>query len=282
MVSRRQQYKNERKAAIRVRKSHKHWLISECKIDVQGVLSASIPPQASPPPALNALDVVEQERTLPVTPREGQDPRKVGDIPKGYVCPAAHPGAANATTVHKSVSEVAVAPAVPPPATQRRALLLYRAHEQRDALPPDEPQLQSVAIAAGGKKSVKRSLTEINVSKLRLEIAPKLETTRDTFCVPAIPWGSLVNRRNLTTGGYGMVFTAKWNDVYVVIKQFRGAEAEKNACRELGQVQLGRRSWAVVAVCGRVHLVAVNKGWTDALSGVQICRKHIMVCTFGS
>ena len=185
-------------------------------------------------------DVVdEQTRNVLMAPRDGQDLHNDLDQSKEYVGSAAQVGAANQGVV-----------ALAPPPTTRRDLLRHLAHIELTALSRDDPQPQLAPIPATGKRPSVISLTEINVRKLRLQVAPLLGITASTFCVAMIPFPVLTMKRSLTNGGYGRVYTAQWNDKTVVIKKFKGEEAEKNASRELGQVQLGRVSSYVVPLVG--------------------------------
>lgn len=182
----------------------------------------------------------EQTRNVLMAPMDGQDLHKDLDQAKEYVGSAAHVGAANHGVV-----------ALAPPPTTRRDRMRHLALIGLTALSRDDPQQQLAPISATGKQGPPDiSLTEINVRKLRLQVAPLLGVTASTFCVAMIPFQVLTKKRSLTTGGYGRVYTAQWNDNIVVIKKFRGEEAEKNASRELGQVQLGRVSSYVVALVG--------------------------------
>ena len=234
------------------------------QVDVQGALHA-----CSPPVSLNLLNIAEQDRKNDMTSRAWQDLRKDVDQPKGHVCPAAQAGTANATPGHMSVSEVMVASATH--LTTRGALLLQCAQKLLPLTHPakeSQPRTTSIlprAIQPRAMQNVKKGCqTELDVIKLRKDPAPLLRNTANTFTVPDLQQSMFTDIRSLTNGGYGIVYTAKWHNESVVIKMFKGETAEKNACRELGQVQLGRRSWSVVPVVGYTWWKS-GKGQTPCL-----------------
>jgi hypothetical protein len=177
--SRRQEYLAKRRNKIQHRKKK-----SRLQTNVHGVLFAP-----SPPVADHSLDVVDDEQTRNVlmTPRDGQDLQKDLDQAKEYVGSAAQVGAANEGVV-----------ALAPPPTTRRDRMRHHALIELTALSRDDPQPQLAPIPATGKRPSDISLAEINVRKLRLQVAPLLGIIASTFCVAKIPFHLLTMKRSFT------------------------------------------------------------------------------------
>jgi hypothetical protein len=94
--------------------------------------------------------------------------------------------------------------------------------------------------------SILKSVTAVNADS-----APRLDLVALRFLVTHIPARDLSNiSRNVRKGGYGTVRTALWGNRKVGIKLFKGEEAEKNACRELGQATAGHPCGFVCALLG--------------------------------
>ena len=249
----RDKYNNNRRRDLKLnkKKERKQRLIEETFRPQHDVVGA--PYACSPPVSLNLLDNVEQARKELLTPKDWHDLRKNVVQPNGHKCPTAQGGTSNATPVHMSSSEVVVAPATLH--TTRAARLLHLAQTQLGAESPKQPQPQPAAIIphtlqGGMQTAVKVTQTEMDLLSVRNNPAPLLTETAQLFTVPYLMQAKFTDVIALRKGGYGMVYTAKWHNESVVVKLFRGEDAEKNACRELGQVQLARASWSVVPVVG--------------------------------
>jgi hypothetical protein len=219
------------------------------QLDVQGAPYAS-----SFPVDLNLADITEQARKARMLPSEWADLRKNEDQPKDPVFPPAQVETANATPDHMSAREVVVAPAS---SGTRGTRMLNRARTLLDASPP-QPQPAAAntprTMLPRAKPSQKpNAAIERNVIRLRRQHEPKLDATARTFCVLYIAQVLFTHVKLLSIGGFGKVYTALWHNANVVIKMFTGQYAEKNACCELGQVQLGRASWSVVSVEGYIY-----------------------------
>jgi serine/threonine protein kinase len=186
-------------------------------------------------------DVVdEQTRIQPITAEVGENLRKPLNKPQAYVDHDAQAGPAKGNLGGQAS----------PPLNRRALLMMHNAQKLRQARSPEDHQPQPAPISESVKKLSTFSLGERKLIQLRKEAKPKLDTTAENFSITKIPFTALKNLLHLTNGGYGRVFTARWNDKYVVIKKFKGIDAEKNASRELGQVKLGSDSSYVVAVIG--------------------------------
>jgi serine/threonine protein kinase len=183
--------------------------------------------------------VDEQTRIQPITAEVGENLRKPLNKAQAYVGDDAQDGPAKGNLGGQA--------SLP---RNRRALMKYNAQILCQARSPEVHQPQPGPISVSVKKPSTFSRGELKLIKLRNEAKPKLNTTAENFSIPKIPYAAFKNVSHLVSGGYGRVFTAKWNAKYVVIKKFRGDDAEKYASRELGQVKVGSHSSYVVAVIG--------------------------------
>jgi hypothetical protein len=260
-------HQTQRRRSLNERKKKKraqNLMSARPQLDVQGV-----PYACSPPVCLNLVDKAAIAKKGCMTEKDWFVLGKTKDRtrtrgPKirtdGHVCPPAQAGSANATPDHMSASEVVVATAIP---TTRGARLLTLAQKavqkELEAGPSKEPHQQPQpagrpprarirhhrGMFAGGRLLEKFAQ---DVIRLRKDSKPSLEDTAGQFTVPYVSYTIFTDVKSLKIGGYGETYTAKWHDKDVVIKIFSGPDGEMNASREAGQVQLGRNSWAVVAL----------------------------------